>query len=85
MNTIKSLALGVVLSLSLAISVTAGEMPGPGFVGNPPPPASESAQPTVTDPSQNAHQGGLATSCEATPNGFSEAMIIAIRLLISVW
>ncbi len=85
MNSIKSFALGVALSLSLGISVVAGEMPGPGFVPDPPRPASESAQPTVSEPSENALEMGSATDSEATPNGFSEAMIFAIRLLSSVW
>ena len=84
MRTQKSFAAGLVLSIFLAISVSAGEMPGPGFVQNPPNTESATAQ-ASTDLGHCAAQTGTITCEEATTDLVAEAMIIAMQLLTTVW
>ena len=83
MRTQKSFAAGLVLSIFLAISVSAGDMPGPGFVQDPPKNESATAQ-ASSDVGHCAAQTGT-TTCEATTDPVVEAMIIAMQLLTSVW
>ena len=70
----------------MAISVSAGDMPGPGFVQDPPNSRSTTSQASVDPEGQCATQTGTTTTCEeATPDPVTEAMIIAMQLLTSVW
>lgn len=86
MKTKKSFAAGVVLSMFMAISISAGDMPGPGFVQDPPKSGSTTSQASVDPPGQCPAQTGATNTCEeATPDPVTEAMIIAIQLLTSVW
>jgi hypothetical protein len=84
MRTTKSFAAGSVLSLFLAITSLAGEMPGPAghaTAPNNPPKFQPTTCEQVVD---NAGQTG-STCEEATPNPFTEAMTIAIQLLTSIY
>lgn len=70
----------------LTISVLAGDMPGPGFVQNPPNTPSAAAGSIGDQPVVCAAQTNTNTTCdEATPDPVNEAMVIAIQLLTSVW
>lgn len=84
MKTKRSLVAGIVLSILLAISVSAGDMPGPGYVQNPPNTGSETSQAPGDQP-VCATQTSTTTCEEATPDPVTEAMVIAIQLLTSVW
>lgn len=87
MRTVKSLAAGCLLSLFLAITVLAGDMPGPGIKQSAPETGSPKLQTVTCEPvADGTEQINLSTFCEeATPNPFSEAMIIAIQLLTSIY
>ena len=86
MKTIKSFATGLVLSFALAISVSAGDMAGAGYVQNPPKTGSATQQAPVDQPvGPCATQTGTITCEEATPDPATEAMIFAMELLTSVW
>ena len=86
MKTKKSFAAGVVLSMFMAISVSAGDMPGPGFVQDPQKSESTTSQASVGPLGQCAAQTDAITTCEeATPDPVTEATIIAIQLLTSAW
>ena len=87
MKTIKSLSAGCFLSLFLAVTVLAGDMPG---AGNKPSASNtwspklqtETCEPVV----DGTGQMSSATFCdEATPNPLTEAMIIAFQFLASVY
>ena len=86
MKTIKSFATGLVLSFALAISVSAGDMAGAGYVQNPPNTGPATQQAPVDQPVGPCAAQTSATTCEeATPDPATEAMILAIELLTSVW
>lgn len=86
MKTIKSFAAGLVLSIALAISVSAGDMAGAGYVQNPPNTGSATQQAPVEQALEPCDTQTSTTTCqEATPDPATEAMIFAIQLLVSVW
>lgn len=87
MRTIKSLSTGCFLSLFLAITVLAGDMQGPG---NKPSSSNTWSQKLQTEACEPVVDGtgqmSSVTFCdEATPNPLTEAMIIAIQFLTSVY
>ena len=83
MKSGKSFAAGVVLSIFMAISTSAGDMPGPGVVQQPPKTESETVPAPVNQPSTPCAGQTSTGTCEATTDPLDEAMIIAILLLIS--
>lgn len=85
MRTVKSLSLGCLLSLFLAITVLAGEMPGPAKPLAAPGAGSTKLETATCEPvADGTDQLNSGTLCEeATPNPFTEAMIIAIQLVTS--
>ena len=85
MKTIKSFAAGLVLSIALAISVSAGDMAGAGYVQNPPNTGSATQQAPVDEPVGPCATQTSTTCEEATPDPATEAMIFAMELLTSVW
>ena len=87
MKTVKSLSAGCLLSLLLAIPVSAGEMPGPGKTQVAPGTGSHKLETVTCEPvADGTDQMSSGTICEeATPNPFTEATIIAIQLLTSIY
>ena len=87
MRTVKSLSLGCLLSLFLAITVPAGEIPGPAKSQLGPGSGSKKLETTTCEPTaDSSDQLSSGTICEeATPNPLTEATIIAIQLLISIY
>ena len=85
MKTLKSFATGLVLSIALANSVSAGDMAGAGYVQNPPNTGSATQQAPVDQPLGPCDQTSTATCEEATTDPTTEAMIFAIQLLVSGW
>ena len=87
MRTVKSLSLGCLLSLFLALPVLAGDMPGPGKTQVAPGTGSKKLETVTCEPViDGTDQMSSGTVCEeATPNPFTEATIIAIQLLTSIY
>jgi len=85
MNNIKSLAQICAVTLLLSTPAIAGDMPGPGFTQDPP--KVESATKLATcEPVIEGGGPNKGTICkQATPDVIVEAMIIAMRLLASVF
>ena len=87
MKTVKSLSAGCLLSLFLAIPILAGEMPGPGksqvISGS----GSTKLETATCEPvADGTGEFNSGTICgEATLNPFTEAMIIAIEFVTSVY
>lgn len=87
MRTVKSLSAGCLLSLLLAIPVLAGEIPGPAKSTVEPGKGSQKLETTTCEPTADgSDQLSSGTICEeATPNLFTEATIIAIQFLTSLY
>ena len=85
MKPIKSVAAGCVLSLFLAISVQAGDMPGPGIKSTAPGSKSKKLETTICEPVAAGTGQKTSTCDEATLSPITEAMTIAIQLLTSVY
>ena len=87
MRTVKSLSAGCLLSLFLAIPTLAGEMPGPGKSQATTSSGSTKLETATCEPvADGTNQLDSGTICgEATPNPFTEAMIIAIEFVTSVY
>ena len=87
MRTIKSLSAGCFLSLFLAITVLAGDMQGPGNKPSAPNTWSPKLQTETCEPvvDGTVHMSSATFCEETTPNPLTEAMIIAIQFLTSVY
>ena len=87
MRTVKSLSLGCLLALFLTITALAGEIPGPAKTQVAPGTGSKKLETVTCEPViDGADQMSSGTVCEeATPNPFTEATIIAIQLLTSIY
>ena len=85
MKKISVLAASCLISLLLSTAAFGGDMPGPGAPQEPPK-GNGHAMSAICRPSENASEVAAGTTCqEATTDLATDAMIIAIDALMSVF
>ena len=86
MKRIRSLATSCIISFLLSTAAFAGDMPGPGSPEKPPKPNAATAMSGICEPLEQTSEVAAGAACqEATTDLATDAMIIAIQALLSVY